>query len=119
MTATLGGVSLWSGIDTQNNPGPDRVREACKPLPDGSHSDECDTLYNQGLDKQHRTNALFGVTAGLGVATAVVGAFFTDWGGSKKPASAAEATKSKPKGFSIQPWFTVGSGASVGALGRF
>jgi len=119
LTGTLGGVTLWSGIDTQNNPGPDRVREACKPLPDGSHSSECDTLYNQGLDKQHRTNALLGVTAGLGVATAVVGAFFTDWGGSKKSAPAEAANRSKPKGFSIQPWFTVGSGASVGALGRF
>jgi len=119
VTAVLAGVSIWSGIDTQNNPGPDRVREACKPLDsNGAHSSECDSLYNQGLDKQHRTNLLLGVTAGLGVATAVVGVFFTDWGGSKKP-DAEQAAKAHPKGFSIQPWFGVGSGASVGALGRF
>ena len=31
----------------------------------------------------------------------------------------AQAAKAHPKGFSIQPWFGVGSGASVGALGRF
>jgi hypothetical protein len=119
LTAVLGGVSLWSGIDTQNNPGPDRVREACKTVDSsGAHTAECDSLYNEGLDKQHRTNLLLGVTAGLGVATAVVGAFFTDWGGSKKPDS-EEAAKARPKGFSVEPWVSVGSGASVGALGRF
>jgi len=118
-TGVLGGITLWSGIDTQNNPGPDRVREACKPIDaSGTHSAECDQLYNDGLDKQHRTNILLGVTAGVGVATAVVGAFFTDWGGSKKPA-AEEAKKARPQGFSMQPWVAIGSGASVGALGRF
>jgi hypothetical protein len=115
LTAALGGVTLWSGIDTQNNPGPDRVREACN-----AGSSECQSLYDEGLGKQHRTNALLGVTAGLGVATAVVGVFFTDWGGSKKSApSAEEVANARPKGFSIQPWVTIGSGASVGALGRF
>jgi len=118
LTTVLAGTTIWSGLDTQNNPGPDRVRDACQPLPDGSHSSECDSLYNQGLDKQHRTNLLLGVSAGVGIATAVVGVFFTDWGGSKKP-DAEAAAKARPKGFSIQPWVSVGSGASVGALGRF
>jgi len=120
LTAVAGGVTLWSGLDTQSNPGPDKVRDACKRLADGSQSADCDSLYNQGLDKQHRTNLLLGVTAGVGVATAVIGAFFTDWGRSNQPASDAEvAAKARPKGFSIQPWFAIGSGASVGALGRF
>lgn len=115
LTAVLGGVTVWSGVDTKNNPGADRVREACN-----SGSSECDSLYHQGLDKQHRTNVLLGVTGGVGIATAVLGAFFTDWGGSKKSAPAAEeAAKARPKGFSVQPWVSVGSGASVGALGRF
>ena len=115
LTAALGGVTLWSGIDTQNNPGPDRVREACN-----AGSLDCRSLYDQGLGKQHRTNALLGVTAGLGVATAVVGAFFTDWGGGKKAEPSAEQAKTAhPKGFSVEPWVSVGSGASVGALGRF
>lgn len=120
LTTVLAGTTVWSGLDTQNNPGPDRVREACVPQADGSHSSECDSLYNQGLDKQHRTNLLLGVSAGVGIATAVVGVFFTNWGGSKKSASSSEeAAKARPKGFSIQPWVSVGSGASVGALGRF
>jgi hypothetical protein len=114
LTAALGGVTLWSGVDTQNNPGPDRVRDACK-----AGSPNCESLYNEGVDKQHRTNLLLGVSAGLGVATAVVGVFFTDWGGSKKSAPSVDAAKAHPKGFSVEPWLSVGSGASVGALGRF
>jgi len=115
LTAALGGVTLWSGIDTQNNPGPDRVRDACN-----AGSPDCQSLYDEGVGKQHRTNALLGATAGIGVATAVVGIFFTDWGGSKKSGpSAVEAKKARPQGFSVQPWVALGSGASVGALGRF
>jgi hypothetical protein len=119
VTGVLAGTTLWSGIDTQNNPGPDRVRDACKTVDSsGNHSTECDSLYNQGVDKQQRTNVLLGVSAGVGVATAVIGAFFTDWGGSKK--SDTEVAKRAPsKGISVQPWVSIGSGASVGALGRF
>ncbi len=118
LTAVVGGITVWSGLDTQNNPGPNKVRDECMPNPQKS---DCMTLYNQGLDKQHRTNILIGTTAGLGVATAVIGAFLTDWGVKKKsePApDAAEAAKLHP-GFSIEPWVAVGGGASVGALGRF
>ena len=116
LTAVVGGVSVWSGLDTQNNPGPDKVRAACQ----GNGAD-CQTLYQQGVDKQHRTNILIGVTAGVGIATGVIGAFFTDWSGAaKKPAPDPEqAAKAHKKGFSIEPWLTIGSGASVGALGRF
>jgi hypothetical protein len=116
LTAVAGGVSIWSGLDTKSNPGPDQVRSACQ-----ANSPECPTLYQQGLDRQHRTNILLGVTAGMGVATGLIGAFFTDWGeAAKKPAPDPEqAAKAHKKGFSIEPWLAVGSGASVGALGRF
>lgn len=116
LTAVVGGVSIWSGLDTQSNPGPDKVRAACM-----IGAGDCQTLYQQGVDKQHRTNILIGVTAGVGIATGVIGAFFTDWGGAaKKPAPDAEqAAKVHKKGFSMEPWVTIGSGASVGALGRF
>lgn len=119
VTGVLAGTTLWSGIDTQNNPGPDRVRDACQTVDaSGAHSGECDSLYNQGRDKQQRTNILLGVSAGVGVATAVVGAFFTDWHGTKKSDSEA-ARKAPSKGISLQPWVAIGAGASVGALGRF
>lgn len=114
LTAVMGGVSIWSGIDTQNNPGQGKVRDACQ-----ARREDCQTLYQQGLDNQHRTNLLLGVTAGLGVATAVIGAFFTDFGSSKAPAGEPRQAHAAHKALALEPWFSIGSGASVGALGRF
>jgi hypothetical protein len=71
----LGAVTIWSGVDTLNNPGTDAVREACA----GQGSD-CE-LYQEGVRKQTRTNALIGATAGMGVLAAVFAIFVTDWGG--------------------------------------
>jgi hypothetical protein len=119
LTAVVGGVAVWSGLDTQNNPGPNKVRDACMAVPEDVPN--CNALFNQGVSKQHRTNILIGSTAGLGVATAVIGAFFTDWGSKKKSEptpDAAEAAKLH-HGFSVEPWVAIGGGASVGALGRF
>ena len=118
LTGALGATTIWSGIDTKNNPGADAVRDACKTVDSsGAHSEQCNTLYDEGRSNQKRTNVLLGVTAGAGIATALVGVLFTDWGNSKK--SEAAAAKARPKSFSVQPWVAIGSGASVGALGRF
>lgn len=113
LTAVMTGVTIWSGIDTQNNPGADKVRDACN-----AGNSNCQDLYNQGRSHQTRTNVLVGVTAGIGVATGVIGAFFTDWSGHRSSSSAPTEAKSS-KGFTVEPWLSVGSGASVGALGRF
>ena len=115
LTAVAGGVTIWSGLDTQNNPGAAKVKAACQ----GGRTPECDTLYNDGKSRQQRTNVLLGVTAGVGVATAVVGLLFTNWGGSKQPAPEAARASRTLTGFSVEPWVSIGSGASVGALGRF
>jgi len=115
LTALTTGITVWSGLDTQNNPGPGRVRDACSAMP----PTDCDRLYDQGRSKQTRTNVLLGVTGGVGVATAVIGAFFTDWSGGSKGAHAAEAEGARRRTLSVEPWLTIGSGASVGALGRF
>jgi hypothetical protein len=81
-TAVLGGVTIWSGVDTMNNPGEDVVRETCRGL-----GPEC-PAYQEGRDKQTRTNVLIGVTAGVAALTAVVGLFLTDWSwGDAQPAS--------------------------------
>lgn len=86
-TLVFGGVTIWSGVDTLNDPGTDTVREACRGLGEGCPE------YQLGLEKETRTNALIGVTAGLGVLTAVVGLFLTDWGGDDdaQPESGATA----------------------------
>lgn len=116
LTVAAGAATAWSGIDTQNNPGPDRVREEC-----AGQGESCD-LYQEGLDKQNRTNILAGVTAGLGVATILVGLFATDWGGEE-----ATAKRRSPPRAGVRPWIGipaaseagVGSGAALGARGRF
>jgi hypothetical protein len=99
LTVVAGGFTIWSGIDTQNNPGTDAVREAC-----AGKGESCPE-YQDGVERQNRTNILLGVTAGLAVTSGVIGALFTDWsGGSKK------------QGARVEPF--VGLGA-VGARGRF
>jgi len=105
LTAVLVGVTVWSGLDTVNNPGADRVREECP-------NEDCQ-LYRDGLSKQHRTNALLGVTIGVGAATAVIGAFVTDWGSKKAPTETARARR-----LEVVPWAGA-QGGGLSASGRF
>ncbi len=105
VTAVLGGVSIWSGIDTIRNPGADTVRAACE-----THSPECQALFDQGKAREARTNALLLGSAGAGLATAAVGLFWTDWKHSRSKTDAAQT---------ITPLLLVGSGLAVGARGRF
>jgi hypothetical protein len=72
VTAVLAGVTIWSGLDTR------------------SKRNEFDTspstqLYDDGVAAQKRTNILIGVTAGVGVATALVGVFAVKWKQPKEP----------------------------------
>jgi hypothetical protein len=110
VTAVLGGVTIWSGIDTVNNPGADRVTNEC-----GSQGEACE-LYQEGLSKQRRTNVLIGVTAGVGVATILVGVLATDWSGGKS--TSAEATKRLKPGVDVTPWASL-EGGGLQAVGRF
>jgi hypothetical protein len=71
-TAVLGAVTVWSGVDTVSNPGEDAVRTGCVGL--GTDCPE----YQEGLDKETRTNALIGVTASVAGITALLG-LLTDW----------------------------------------
>ena len=102
LTAVSGGILIWSGIDTINNPGADAVRNGCV-----GQGPSC-SLYQQGLDEQTRTNVLIGVTGGLGLLT-FVSIFLTQWSHPKEaPAAAAHVT--------VTPTFGLGS---VGLSGRF
>jgi hypothetical protein len=64
----LAGVTVWSGIDTNKA----RTNFNAHPTQAG---------LDAGQGKQTRTNVLLGATAVVGVATAVVGLFATDWHG--------------------------------------
>ena len=82
-TAAVGGVTVWSGVDTVNNPGQDAVREQCVGL-----GTEC-PAYQDGVAKQTRTNILIGATAGTAALTALFGLLVTDWGGDEAEQGAA------------------------------
>ena len=105
-TAVLGGVTIWSGIDTVNNPGKAAVRADC--VGQGTSCSE----YQDGRNKQLRTNILIGATSVVGAATAVIGAFFTNWSGSPKDAG-------QPSHASITPWVSYDYGPFMGANGSF
>lgn len=98
LTAVSGGVLIWSGIDTVNNPGTQAVKTQCAGL-----GESC-PAYQTGRNAQLRTNVLIGVTAGLGVITGVIGIFLTQWSSPKKETA------------HVQPTFTVTSGGGVGGL---
>jgi hypothetical protein len=77
VTAALGGTTIWSGVDAQNNPGPDAVKRECAGI-----GTSCQA-YQDGLSHQRRTNILIGVTSGTAVLT-VIFAAVTNWHGSPK-----------------------------------
>lgn len=111
VTAVASGITIWSGIDTVNNPGADRVKNEC-----GTQGESC-PLYQEGLSKQRRTNILLGVTAGVGVATILIGVLATDWSGGKS-APAADAGELRRPGVDVTPWASL-DGGGVQAVGRF
>jgi hypothetical protein len=75
----LGIATIWSGVDTENNPGQAAVRMEC-----AGKGTSC-PAYQLGLAHQTRTNGLIGGTVAVGAATAVL-AIFTNWHGNKSAA---------------------------------
>jgi hypothetical protein len=106
VTAALGATLIWSGVDTETNPGPAAVMAACF-----GKGTSC-PLYQTALGKQVRTDALIGATLGAAAVTVVLG-IFTRWGGAKKPPPPVE-----PTAFLIDP-HAPGHGAAIGAAGAF
>ncbi len=110
-TAGLGGTTIWSGIDTMNNPGADAVREECR-----GQGEDCE-LYQEGQSKELRTNALIGATAGVAAVTLVL-AIVTDWDGDPDPAAAfvgpQKRSKKTGKNEPLPLWVDVGSAIGQG-----
>ncbi len=75
LTAVGIGLTVWSGIDAETNPGQNAVKNDCIGLFEGC------AKYQQGLSAQRRTNILLAATGGVAAVTAVVGVFFTRWHG--------------------------------------
>lgn len=119
-TTALSAATLWSGVDAQNNPGPDVVRRECAGL-----GEACD-LYQQGQRKELRTNLLLGASAASAVATVAIGALFTEFSG-RTPPRAGRGSLAR-----VRPWchlpvapggfgreHNIVLGALLGAEGRF
>ena len=79
LTAAGVGVTIWSGLDTQKNPGTAAVRADC--VGQGTSCPQ----YQQGLDAQRRTNILLAATGGVAAVTVVEGLFFTQWSHVDRP----------------------------------
>ena len=80
-TVVLGGVTVWSALDTQS-----AFDKYESDLPKLTQA-QADSRVEDGHAKETRTNILLGATAVAGVATAAIGLFLVDWSGkSGKPA---------------------------------
>ncbi len=82
VTVGLGATTIWSGIDTIQNPGADKVKEECR-----GQGEDC-PLFQEGEAKEVRTNALIGGTAGAAALT-VIFAIVADWDGDDGEAASA------------------------------
>jgi hypothetical protein len=79
LTAVGVGVTVWSGLDAQKNPGTAAVKADC--VGQGTSCPE----YQQGLSAQLRTNILLAATGGVAALTVVTGLFLTQWSHPDKP----------------------------------
>jgi len=104
------GVSTFLGIRAINEPGAERVEDEC-----GGRGTDC-PAYQEGVRNQTTASVAIGVTAGLGVLTAITGLFLTDWGPKDDHSKAETAKRTGPK---VAPVFGFGDGFELGARGTF
>lgn len=108
LTVIAGGASAWSYVDAVNNPGKERVKTDCV-----DKGETCQS-YLDGQSAEKRTNIILAVAGGLGLTTAVVGLFFTDWDTEDKQEDL------RPEHVvTISPHLDIIDGAIVGAKGTF
>ena len=110
-TVAAGGATAISGFEAQKHPGTAAVRADC--VGQGTSCPE----YQQGLSAQLRTNVLLGVTGGLGVVTAIVGLFFTQWGSPEARSTESGTLRAVPHdGLRVEPTLGIGQ---AGVRGSF
>jgi hypothetical protein len=96
VTLGLGAVTVWSGLDTLD-------------AADEYEQQPTAERYDEGIDLELRTNLLIVGTSVVGVASILVAAFGTDWGGDDDEASSAWV-----------PALSVGpAGAAIGCSATF
>ncbi len=108
LTAGAGAALVWSGLDTNSDAD---AYEASIAAGDFATAER---QLAKGRDEELRTNILIGITAGLGVTTALLAAF-TKWGGDSGE-NADEASGPSITGASLAP---LPGGGAVGVQGHF
>ena len=102
LTAVGVGVTVGSGLDAQKNPGTAAVKADC-----GRAKGRALPRVPAGLDAQRRLRTFCSqLTGGVGVVTAVVGVFFTQWSHPAAPAT----------GLSVEPVVGPGQAAIRGTF---
>ena len=81
LTVGAGAVLAWSGVDTLNTRDDYEAAAEEERAAGNLTFPRASELLDDGQKAERRTNALIGVTAGLGAVTLLT-AIFTDWGGS-------------------------------------
>lgn len=81
LTVGAGAVLAWSGVDTLNTRDDYEAAAAEERAMGDLTFPRASELLDDGQKAERRTNAMIGVTAGLGAVTLLT-AIFTDWGGS-------------------------------------
>lgn len=81
VTAALGGATIWSALDTSSA----HDDYVARPTHAG---------WEDGRDKQLRTNVLLGATAAAAITTTVIAIYFTDWGKRERASVTVAPTRS-------------------------
>jgi hypothetical protein len=99
VTVALGGVSVWSGLNTQAKDDAYRAYAGMS----GATYDEGRRGYESAHDAQTRTNILLGATAGAAAITAAIGLFFTGWNGQGEagPKASGVSVYGGPAGYGV------------------
>jgi tetratricopeptide (TPR) repeat protein len=91
-TTVLGGLTIWSGLDTQSA----REDYDAAPSPEG---------LDDGRAKQRRTNFLLGATAVVGVGTGAIALWLTEWKGREREPGGEVALRIGPSSVAIDGRF--------------
>jgi len=97
VTVALAAGTVVSGLDAKNNPGVEKVREACV-----GKGESCPE-YQDGKSAETRTNVLLAATLGAAVVTGVIGVFFTQW--SRSPSTVKVGAAPLPQGGAVTASF--------------
>ncbi len=93
VTAALGGVTVWSYLNTKDWQDTYDAYKGQK-ASEKNYTDS-KNAYDKGTKAEQRTMILMGTTATVGVATAVIAALFTDWKGDRAPDTQTSAWLNK------------------------